>query len=122
MPSISDDEIEKEIMQLHQAVYEKFNYEMKYLRPPKGEFNERTLKKTTELGYKTVMWSFAYVDWDEKNQPSIEKSKKTIINNFHCGEIMLLHPNSKTNSEVLDYIIKEAKNQGYEFRLLDQFK
>ena len=45
-----------------------------------------------------------------------------IINNFHNGEIMLLHPNSKTNSEVLDYIIKEAKNQGYEFRLLDQFK
>lgn len=122
MPSISDEQIETEIMQLHQAVYEKFNYEMKYLRPPKGEFNERTLKKTSELGYKTVMWSFAYVDWDEKNQPSIEKSKETIINNFHCGEIMLLHPNSKTNAEVLDTIIKEAKNQGYEFKLLDQFK
>lgn len=122
MPSISDEEIKTEIMQLHQAVYEKFNYEMKYLRPPKGEFNERTLKKTLELGYKTVMWSFAYVDWNEKNQPPIEKSKETIINNFHCGEIMLLHPNSKTNAEVLDSIIKEAKKQGYEFKSLDQFK
>lgn len=122
MPSISDSEIAKELMQLHHAVYEKFNYEMKYIRPPKGEFNERTLKKSTELGYKTVMWSFAYFDWDEKKQPSQEETKKMIINNFHNGEIMLLHPNSKTNSEVLDYIIKEAKNQGYEFRLLDQFK
>lgn len=122
MPNISNEEIEKEVMQLHQAVYKKFNYEMKYLRPPKGEFNERTLKKTSELGYKTVMWSFAYVDWDEKNQPSIEKSRETIINNLHCGEIMLLHPNSKTNSEVLDTIIKEAKSQGYEFKTLDQFK
>ena len=122
MPSISNEEIEKEIMQLHQAVYEKFNYEMKYIRPPKGEFNERTLKKTTELGYKTVMWSFAYMDWDEKKQPSIEKAKQIITQNFHCGEIMLLHPNSKTNAEVLDTIIKEAKNQGYEFKLLDEFK
>ena len=122
MPSISDSEIEKELMQLHHAVYEKFNYEMKYIRPPKGEFNERTLKKSTELGYKTVMWSFAYLDWDEKKQPSQEEAQKMIINNFHNGEIMLLHPNSKTNSGVLDYIIKEAKNQGYEFRLLDQFK
>ncbi len=122
MPSISDEQIENEIMQLHQAVYQKFNYEMKYIRPPKGEFNERTLKKSSQLGYKTVMWSFAYVDWDEKKQPAIEKSKETIINNFHCGEIMLLHPNSKTNAEVLDSIIKEAKNQGYEFKLLDQFK
>lgn len=122
LPTISNEEIEKEIMQLHQAVYEKFNYEMKYFRPPKGEFNERTLQKTAQLGYKTVMWSFAYFDWDEKKQPSVEEARKMIINNLHCGEIMLLHPNSKTNSEVLDTIIKEAKKQGYEFRLLDQFQ
>ena len=122
LPSVSDEEIEKELMNLHQAVYEKFNYEMKFMRPPKGEFNERTLKKTQELGYKTVMWSFAYFDWDEKKQPAIDESKKMIINNLHCGEIMLLHPNSKTNSEVLDSIIKEAKNQGYEFKLLDVFE
>ena len=43
MPSINNETIEKEIMQLHQSMYEKFGYEMKYLRPPKGEFNERTL-------------------------------------------------------------------------------
>ena len=122
MPSISDEEIEKEIMKLHQAVYEKFNYEMKYIRPPKGEFCERTLKKSLELGYKTVMWSFAYCDWNEKKQPSTEYAQKIIIENFHCGEIMLLHPNSKTNLEILDAIIKEAKNQGYEFKILDEFK
>lgn len=122
LPSISDEKIEQELMKLHQVVYEKFNYEMKFMRPPKGEFNERTLKKTESLGYKTVMWSFAYFDWDEKKQPEVEESKKMIINNLHCGEIMLLHPNSKTNSEVLDSVIKEAKNQGYEFKLLDEFK
>ena len=122
MPSITDEEIEKEIIQLHQAVNEKFNYEMKYIRPPKGEFSERTLKKSSELGYKTVMWSFAYFDWDEKKQPSLDEAKEIIINNFHNGEIMLLHPNSKTNAEVLDVIVKEAKNQGYEFKLLDQFQ
>jgi len=109
-------------MKLHQAVYQKFNYEMKYIRPPKGEFNERTLKKSMQLGYKTVMWSFAYFDWDEKKQPSIDDAKKMITTNFHAGEIMLLHPNSKTNSEVLATIIKEAHNQGYEFKLLDQFE
>ena len=121
MPSITDQEIEKEVMQLHHALYEKFNYEMKYIRPPKGEFNERTLKKCEQLGYKTVMWSFAYCDWDENKQPSIEEAEKKILENLHSGEIMLLHSNSKTNSEVLDKIIKEAKNQGYEFKSLDQF-
>ena len=122
MPSITNEEIEKEVMQLHQAVYEKFNYEMKYIRPPKGEFNERTLKKCEQLGYKTVMWSFAYCDWDEKKQPTIEEAKTKILENLHPGEIMLLHSNSQTNSEVLDTIIKEAKNQGYEFKNLNEFK
>ena len=122
MPIISDEEIEKEVMQLHQAVFKKFNYEMKYIRPPKGEFNIRTLKKCQQLGYKTVMWSFAYCDWDEKKQPSIEKSKKMIIDNLHPGEIMLLHSNSETNSEILDTIIKEIINQGYKFKSLDQFE
>jgi peptidoglycan-N-acetylmuramic acid deacetylase len=122
MPSISNEEIEKEVMQLHQAVYEKFNYEMKYIRPPKGEFNERTIKKCQDLGYKTVMWSFAYCDWDENDQPSLETAKKMILENIHPGEIMLLHSNSKTNSEILDTIIKEIKNQGYEFKTLDEFE
>lgn len=95
LPEISDEEIKKEVMQLHQAIYEKFNYEMKYIRPPKGEFSERSLQTTNSLGYKNVMWSFAYQDWNEKKQPSEEEAKKKIIENFHNGEIILLHGNSK---------------------------
>ena len=122
MPEITDEEIEQEVMKLHQAVYEKYNYEMRYIRPPKGEFSERTLKKCEDLGYKTVMWSFAYCDWDENKQPTIEEGKKKIVDNFHPGEIILLHSNSKTNSEILADIIDEARNQGYEFKTLDEFE
>ena len=122
MPEITDEEIEQEVMKLHQAVYEKYNYEMRYIRPPKGEFSERTLKKCEDLGYKTVMWSFAYCDWDENKQPTIEEGKKKIVDNFHPGEIILLHSNSKTNSEILADIIDEARNQGYEFKSLDEFE
>ena len=60
-------------------------------------------------------------DWDEKKQPSLDEAKKIIIENVHPGEIMLLHSNSKTNSEVLDTIIKEIKNEGYEFKSLEEF-
>lgn len=122
LPEISDEEIKKEVLQLHQAIYEKFNYEMKYIRPPKGEFSERSLQTTNSLGYKNVMWSFAYQDWNENKQPSEEEAKKKIIENFHNGEIILLHGNSKTNTNVLDTIIKEARNRGYEFKSLDEFE
>lgn len=66
MPDLSDEEIKDELLTLHQTIKEKFDYEMKYMRPPRGEFSERTLIDTANLGYKTVMWSFAYKDWEEK--------------------------------------------------------
>ncbi len=122
MPDISDEEIKTELLTLHQAVYEKFNYEMKYMRPPKGEYSERSLIATSNLGYTTVMWSFAYKDWEENNQPNNQEAIKMITENFHPGEIMLLHGNSKTNTEILPEIIKQAREQGYEFYSLDQFE
>ncbi len=122
MPSLTEEEIKKEVMDLHQSVYEKFGYEMKYIRPPKGEFSEKTIQVTNSLGYKTVMWSFAYEDWNEEKQPDEEKAKEKILKNLHNGEIMLLHGNSKTNINILDSVIKEAKNMGYEFKSLDEFE
>ena len=122
MPDIDNDTIKKEVMDLHTAVYEKFGYEMKYIRPPKGEYSERTIDYTNSLGYKTVMWSFAYDDWDENKQGREEYGKKKILDNVHNGEVILLHSTSKDNSNILDYCIKEIKNMGYEFKSLDEFE
>ena len=122
MPSLTEEEIKKEVMDLHQSIYEKFEYEMKYIRPPKGEFSEKTLQVTNTLGYQTVLWSFAYEDWNEEEQPDEETAKEKILNNLHNGEIMLLHGNSETNTNILDSVIKEAKNMGYEFKSLDEFE
>lgn len=122
MPDIGNETIKNEVMELHTAVYEKFGYEMKYIRPPKGEYSERTVAYTNTLGYKTVMWSFAYDDWDEAKQGREEYGKKKILDNLHHGEIMLLHGTSKDNCNILDECIKEIKNQGYEFKSLDEFE
>lgn len=122
MPTLTDEQIKTEVMDLHQAMLEKFNYEMKYIRPPKGEYSERTIIETNKLGYKTVMWSFAYEDWNENQQPDEGKSKEKVLKNLHNGEIILLHGNSKTNTNILDSIIKETKNMGYEFKSLDEFE
>ena len=122
MPSLTEEQIKTEVMDLHKVIYEKFQYEMKYIRPPMGEFSEKTLIATNSLGYKTVMWSFAYEDWNEDKQPDETQAKQKILDNVHNGEIMLLHGNSKTNTNILGDIIKEIKNMGYEFKSLDEFK
>lgn len=122
MPEIELDTIKKEVMNLHTAVYEKFGYEMKYIRPPKGEFSERTISYTNSLGYTTVLWSLAYDDWDENKQGREAYGKSKVLDNLHNGAIILLHSNSKDNANILDSVIKEAKNNGYEFKSLDEFE
>lgn len=121
MPEISEETLKTEVMKLHSTVFEKYGYEMKYIRPPKGEYSEKSLNFTNELGYRTVMWSFAYDDWDENKQGRTEYGKEKILSNIHPGCVMLLHATSKDNSEILGDIIKEIKKMGYEFRSIDDF-
>ncbi|OFI05802.1 peptidoglycan-N-acetylmuramic acid deacetylase PdaA precursor [Clostridium acetireducens DSM 10703] len=91
----------------------------KYFRPPMGKYSELSLQYTKDLGYKTIFWSFAYNDWDINNQPNAEKAKKIIMERTHNGCIYLLHAVSKTNTDILDSLIKDLKDKGYTFKTLD---
>ncbi len=90
----------------------------KYYRPPEGRFSRHNLEILRDHGYKTVFWSFAYPDWDNQKQMSAEKAKQIILDNLHNGEIMLLHPTSAVNAQILGGVIREAKKQGYRFGTL----
>ena len=92
----------------------------KYYRPPEGKFDEDSLRYACELGYKTVFWSFAYDDWDNGRQMPAERAKNKILDNIHNGEIMLLHPTSSTNAEILKDVICRLKSEGYRFGTLDE--
>ncbi|WHH59925.1 delta-lactam-biosynthetic de-N-acetylase [Petroclostridium sp. X23] len=123
MPEILDDKkLEEEILGLERPFYEMFQQHMKYLRPPKGEYSERTLALTQSLGYKTVFWSFHYLDYDVKNQKGADHAYNEVMGRLHNGAVLLLHAVSKDNAEALDRIIKDAKAQGYEFKSLDEIE
>lgn len=121
MANITDfEKFSKELTAVDDAYKELIGKEMpKYFRPPMGKFSELSLKYTQKLGYKTIFWSFAYVDWLNDNQPTHEYAKTKIFTRTHPGAIVLLHPNSKTNCEVLDDVITEWKKQGYTLKSLD---
>lgn len=91
-----------------------------YYRPPQGKYSESNLIWAQELGYKTVFWSLAYVDWYENDQPSHEEAIEKLTSRIHPGAIVLLHNTSKTNGEILDQLIQKWKEMGYSFKTLDQ--
>lgn len=94
--------------------------EMKYLRPPRGIFNEKVLAASKQFGYINVFWSVAYKDWDVNAQRGSQHAYREVIKQLHPGAIILLHSVSKDNTEALGSIIDEARRQGYEFKSLDE--
>lgn len=115
------DEFREEVDRLELHFKELTGTDMpKYFRPPEGKFSKRSMEFASELGYKTIFWSFAYADWDNSSQPSASAAKEKILSNIHNGEIMLLHPTSKTNADILGDVIRELRSQGFRFGTLDE--
>ena len=92
----------------------------KYYRPPQGLYSKENLELAQKLGYKTVFWSLAYVDWNNKDQPTAAYAFSKLLPRTHNGAVVLLHSTSKTNAAILDELLTQWKSMGYRFGTLDQ--
>lgn len=90
-----------------------------YYRPPQGVYSEENLQLAQELGYKTVFWSLAYVDWIADQQPGEEEALTKLTSRIHPGAVVLLHNTSATNAAILDRLLTRWEEQGYQFGTLD---
>lgn len=124
MSKISDFEaFKKEINELEDIYKSVTGSEIKkYYRPPQGKFCRENLINAKQLGYKTIFWSLAYVDWYLDRQPTREQAFAKLLPRMHPGAIILLHSTSETNAAILDELITKIKSEGYTFASLDELK
>ena len=92
----------------------------KYYRPPQGIYSEDNLKMAKDLGYRTVFWSLAYVDWNNDSQPTAQQAFDKLLPRIHNGAVILLHSTSKTNAEILDSLLTKWEELGYRFETIDK--
>ena len=92
----------------------------KFYRPPQGIYSESNLAMAKELGYKTVFWSLAYVDWNNDNQPDPQEALEKLIRRTHNGAVVLLHSTSQTNAQILGELISRWKDMGYRFASVEE--
>lgn len=111
-----------ELSQLNSLFSELYGGNMIYMRPPEGEYSEQVLALASDMGYKTIFWSFAYRDWDINNQKGADFAYNSTVPYLHDGAILLLHAVSKDNANALESIINYAKEQGYAFKSLDELQ
>lgn len=92
----------------------------RYYRPPRGKYSEANLRQAKELGYTTLFWSLAYVDWEQDRQPTPEQAFQKLIPRIHNGAVVLLHSTSATNAAILDELLTRWEGMGYRFGTLDE--
>ncbi len=122
MSAITDKEaFSKELKDLEALYQETTGREMpKYYRPPQGVYSEQNLQMAKDLGYKTVFWSLAYVDWNNDSQPTREQAMEKLLPRTHPGAVILLHSTSKTNAKILEELITKWKEEGYRFGTIEE--
>jgi len=111
----------KELTDLETLYFDCTGQEMpKFYRPPQGIYSEENLRMAKELGYKTVFWSLAYVDWNNDAQPSKEQAFSKLLPRIHNGAVVLLHSTSRTNAEILDELLTKWEEMGYRFASIEE--
>ena len=76
------------------------------------------MKTLAKLGYKTIFWSIAHVDWKSSNDNGFDNVKR----NLHDGAVILLHTVNEDNYQNLGKIIDYIKEQGYELSTVDKIE
>ena len=122
MSAITDPEsFQKELSGLEDLYRDITGQELpKFYRPPQGVYSQKNLEHAQSLGYKTVFWSLAYADWDNKNQPSPDAALEKLNARIHPGAVVLLHSTSATNAQILDRLLTGWKEIGYRFGTLEE--
>jgi len=122
MSAIGDKASFQAELEKNEALYEQVTGEKmpKLYRPPQGKFCESNLKMAQELGYHTVFWSLAYVDWYENDQPTPQQAYDKLLPRVHPGAVVLLHSTSKTNGDILDELLGKWEELGYRFGDLEK--
>ncbi len=116
----SPSRIRNELKTVEKLMKEKTGYTLdKYMRPPEGKYSARSLAVVKDMGYRTIFWSNAWVDWDENNQPSTAYVEDQMTTYSHNGMIVLLHNTSKADTKALPAAIRKLKKSGYFFGSVD---
>lgn len=122
-PDLTPEELAEELYEVARVMEAETGYKLDpFFRPPMGEYSERTLKVTQDMGYSSIFWSIAYYDYDVNNQPGKEYVVDHFATYHHNGSIVLMHNTSESNAQALGDVIDGLKAEGYRLGTLTELE
>jgi peptidoglycan/xylan/chitin deacetylase (PgdA/CDA1 family) len=114
LTQISDDEIVSELKKTEDIIVGLTGKSTKpYFRAPYGERNAHILEITAQAGYQSVYWSTDALDWEESTGMTADKVRARILAHLEPGEIYLMHVGDTITGNILDDVIKQIQEKGY---------
>lgn len=114
LSNLSKTEIKDEIQKAHDNIKEVTGLDVNLIRTPNGDYNDVVIEAAHEVNYEVIQWSVDSLDW---MNPGVNSIIERVSKKVHPGAIILMHASDtcKQTVEALPSVIKNLKDQGYEF-------
>lgn len=113
MSQLTKEEMEREVMAVHDRVKALTGYEMDLFRPPYGDYNNDVITVVEACGYYPIQWSVDSLDWKDYGREQII-ARVCDSEQLENGAIILCHNGAKYTAPALDEMLTELKNRGYQ--------
>lgn len=121
LTDLSNEEIINQLNKMESVLIRTIGISPKpYFRAPYGNRDQRVLKTAFLTGYQSVYWTIDAMDWQESEGRTNWDVKNNILSNLAPGNIYLMHLGDTIIGSVLDELIVEIKNRGYNIVSLTQ--
>lgn len=114
LSNLSKNEIKDEITKAHNNIKEVTGVDANLIRTPNGDYSDQVIEAVHECKYEAIQWSVDSLDW---MNPGVSTIVERVTKKVHPGAIILMHASDtcKQTTEALPQVIKNLKEQGYEF-------
>ncbi|MCW5941724.1 MAG: polysaccharide deacetylase family protein [Fimbriimonadaceae bacterium] len=112
LTKIPELDIETEYRANNDLVRALIGKEMRYCRPPGGDYDATVVRAATKVGLLTVLWTDDPGDYASPGDNAIERKTLARLSN---GGIVLLHDGIRQTLDVLPQVLRYAKARGFRF-------
>ncbi len=110
-PLLNPRKMADDLLQCEQAIEQSTGYKTEWFRPPFGVTNPFVAKALKTMNYRVAGWSIRSLDtiFDK------DKAVKRVVRRLKPGAIILLHDRLPDISYILEKILQQASDAGYDF-------
>ena len=110
MSQLSKEQIIKELTKTSDKIEAITNKKVTLFRPPFGDYNNRLIQTSRELGIQVIQWDVDSLDYKDYGADSIVKKVLSKVKN---GSIVLFHNNATYTKDALPIVLENLQKEGY---------